>query len=73
MKGLSCGAKWCTSCPNNWQEGAPCWESDRILDEAERYSMESQLALDVYDIMFPEDYLSILPEEEGGVAGEHSI
>lgn len=66
MTYLTCGAKWCTPCPNNWQEGVPCQESDRILDEAERYSREAQIALDVYDIMFPEDYLSGLPDEEDG-------
>ena len=67
MAYLTCGARWCTPCPNEWKEGVTCRKSDEILGQAEQYSREAQIALDVYDIMFPEDYLSALPSEgEGG-------
>jgi hypothetical protein len=53
---LTCGAQWCTPCPNNWKEGAICQVSDIILDAAEKYRQEAQAALDWYDLTYPEDF-----------------
>lgn len=66
---LTCGAQWCTPCPNSWKEGVVCQVSDIILDAADRYRQEAQAALDWYDLMYPEDFLSSLTTPDG-VSGE---
>lgn len=66
---LTCGAQWCTPCPNNWEEGVVCQVSDIILGAAERYRQEAQAALDWYDLTYPEDFLSSLTTPDG-VSGE---
>jgi len=61
---LTCGARWCDPCPNDWRFGSECADSKVIIDRAvalqEKIDMEVQGALDVYDLTFPEDYLSQL-------------
>lgn len=57
---LTCGARWCTACPNDWAENVACRESEEILESVERYDKEAQFALDAYDLIHPEDFLSFL-------------
>lgn len=61
---LTCGAKWCTPCPNNWQDGVKCRDSDEMLAEADRWEQEAQAALDAYDIVHPEDFLNGMIQAE---------
>jgi hypothetical protein len=60
---LTCGAQWCKDCPNSWAENVKCLSSDEILDEVDRRNAEIQAAIDMYDILHPEDFLSGLTEE----------
>lgn len=60
---LTCGAQWCTPCPNDWKNGVKCKDSDEILEFAERYEREARAGLDAYDIMHPEDFLNGMTQQ----------
>lgn len=57
---LTCEAQWCVRCPHNWKPGIKCKDSDAILSEAYRYEMEAKAALDSYDLVYPEDAMSLM-------------
>lgn len=61
---LTCGARWCTRCPNNWRAKAKCDRTEEILNEAERWEQEAQTALDTYDLVHPEDFMNGLLQAE---------